>query len=326
MRKLTATALAIVLTLSLAACGGETSTSASVSVKEEPIETSTEVETETEVEIGSVGMANPYEDMGSLEALNDAFMIALSRPSVMGVTEESFNKINGDTPIAQYQFKVNEATYTYRSASTTEDISGVYVGDGTLFSSVGDGEEAIVEADGFRGARWFHVDGQYCLVTDAEAVDAETFEAIVDEFKSVTAKGYMGPSSETNEPSEEFAAIAAVLDPLSGEYQDSTSGRAHLSFVSYGSVAEITVEWGDSASTTYRWNFKSVELQDGKLVYTGGEYWKVTAGSDGEYEEELLDMGLEGYFEISEDGLKLLWTGAKEDNQKECVFEKMPEV
>lgn len=338
MKKIVSILTVAALGVMLASCGKEEVTSAvnsttsaakevveSVEASVEEVVESIEASVEEVVEnvtdevveevVDGVGLANPVHSVASLEELNDMYQICFTKPSVMGVTDETFSYIDSsDAPIAQYTFKVNDVEYIYRCSSTVKDISGMWVSTGsTLFEGL-DGE-GTVDIDGIKGARWFTLEGQYCLYTaDGANVDADAFAAIVEEFQAATAVGY-GKETEVV-PSDEFARLAAIIDPLAGEYQDSTSGRANLTFTSYGCVADIQILWGDSASTTYRWELKNVEYVDGKLVYTNCEEWK-----DTEEGSELVTMGLDGYFEIS-DG-KLLWTGAAEENEKACVFEKM---
>lgn len=322
MKKIVSILSVVALGIMLASCGKEEvesavdSTASVAKEAVESIEASVEevVENVAEEVIDGVGIANPVHTVDSLEALNDMYQICLTKPSVMGVTDETFSYIDSsDAPIAQYTFAVNGVEYIYRCASTVNDISGMWVSNGTLFDSL-EGE-GTVDIDGIKGARWFTLEGQYCLyVPEGDSVDADTFAVIVEEFQAATANGY--GKEAANEPSDEFTRLAAVIDPLAGEYQDSTSGRANMTFTSYGCVADIQILWGDSASTTYRWELKNVEYIDGKLVYTNCDEWKDTDG-----ESELVAMGLNGYFEIS-DG-KLLWTGAAEEYEQACVFEKI---
>lgn len=311
--------------LTISACGA--SAPASVEAVEAP-EASVSVEAneknEANVTTAVVGLANPMTEVGSLEELNEKNMVVLSKPAVMGVTDEKFFSIDGsDYTVSEYDFTVNGLSYCYRAASTTEDISGIYVSDGMLFDELNG--EGIVDKEGTKGARWFTLDGQYCLtVFDDGTLDAETFELISDELKAASQVLYGGQSSDGNAgPSDEYLALAEVLDPLSGEYMDSVGQRASLSVTSYGTSAQFEIHWGDSATESHEWTME-VTVEDGKLVYSNCESWLVTYVEDGvDPEMELLSMGGTGYFEI--DGEKLLWTGAEEDNCKECVFEKIPQ-
>ena len=70
--------------------------------------------------------------------------------------------------------------YTFRCAPTTEDISGVYVGEGTAFPEVKDGMD-IVETDDMKLARWFDLNGQHVLIAVGE-IDEATFSGVADEL------------------------------------------------------------------------------------------------------------------------------------------------
>lgn len=99
----------------------------------------------------------------------------------MGVSDEEFYTItSGDYTIGEYRFKINEVSYTLRAAATTEDISGVYVGEGTAFPEVKDGID-IVETDEVKLARWFNLNGQHILYAEGE-IDSETFAGVAEEI------------------------------------------------------------------------------------------------------------------------------------------------
>lgn len=135
--------------------------------------------------MGTVGISNPWKTYDSLEALNEHFLVRLSRPSAMGVSNESFSGMETENDqVAEYQFTLGGLDYTFRcSTKNLEDISGIFTGNGTLLSDVeGDG---IASADGYKGAKWFTVDGQYCLVVkDDGQMDDKTFNAIFEELRA----------------------------------------------------------------------------------------------------------------------------------------------
>lgn len=321
MKKLNVLALIAVMALSLTACKEEPANEApasEASVVEEVSEASAEEEVPN-----MASMANPLTEVGSLQELNDQFMICMTKPAVMGVTDEKFFSIDaGDYKIAEYLFTVNGLEYCYRAASTMDDISGIYVSNDTLYGTNSD--EGMVDMDGYKGYRWFTLDGQYMItVHDDGALETETFQAIGEELKSSTLALYGGANTgDVDGASEDFEALAQIFDPLSGNYQDSVSGRASMTLTSYSTGADVVISWGDSASTTYEWRM-SLSYVGEQFVYDNCEKWCVT--SDGTTSnEELLSMGGTGYFEWGENGT-LAWTGAEEDNCKECIFEKLPE-
>ena len=135
---------------------------------------------EEEPVIGA-GMVNPMTQVASLEEINAAAGCYLVKPGVMGVSDEEFYTINaGDYTIGEYRFKINGVSYTLRAAATTEDISGVYVGEGTAFPEVKDGID-IVETDEVKLARWFNLNGQHILYAKGE-IDSETFAGVAEEI------------------------------------------------------------------------------------------------------------------------------------------------
>lgn len=127
------------------------------------------------------GMPNPMTEVASLDELNAAAGCNLVKPGVMGVSDEKFFTINcGDYTIGEYQFTVAGVNYTLRAAATTEDISGVYVGEGTAFPEVKEGVD-IVETEEVKLARWFNLNGQHVLSAKGD-IDSETFAGVADEI------------------------------------------------------------------------------------------------------------------------------------------------
>lgn len=220
MKKLVTMIIALALVLSLTACAKEADTdnqAGTAAVSDNTTDTTatsdaadTTASSDNTVDTADVDPAastgtsmivSPITEYSSLEELNDTYKVVLVRPAVMGVTEESFVGINmgEDVPgIAQYSFDLNGLSYNFRSSSVTTDISGYYVGEGTIFEGI-EGE-SVQCLEGVKAARWFTIDGQYCLcVTDEENVmDEETFNGIVEGLKTATLNLY-GGAGESNE-------------------------------------------------------------------------------------------------------------------------------
>ena len=160
MKKIIALLLAFAMLLCLCAC----------SKNEEP-----------EEPVVGPGTTNPVTEVASLDEINAATGCNMEKPGVMGVSDEQFFTINaGDYTIGEYRFTVAGVNYTLRAAATTEDISGVYVGEGTAFPEVKDGMD-IVETDDMKLARWFDLNGQHVLIAVGE-IDEATFSGVADEL------------------------------------------------------------------------------------------------------------------------------------------------
>ena len=255
------------------------------------------------------GVPSPVTEYSSLEDLNAAYGVHLAGPGAMGVSDESFCGIDcDDYDIAQYKFTIGGYEYCLRCAPALEDISGLWSGEGTIFRNTPDGEEAILSENGYRAARWFNIDGQYCLtVTDEGKMEDGFFEGVVDEIKGVTA-----PVSTVHD----YAS-------LPGEYQDSWSGRATM-IVSEngGDSVRILVSWPNSASEIVYWDLTASFAEDGLLYYTGTKNTAVYNEDGTEHEKTLLNGEESGYFSVDENGT-IFWNGASEENCLECSFEKM---
>lgn len=116
--------------------------------------------------------------------------------------------------------------------------------------------------------------------------------------------------------------IMAKRDALVGEYLDDYSQRAMLNAEKDEKADDtlvITVSWGSSATETTKWTMHAVLSSDGtKLSYTDGVCKDCVFDGSGNVNETTVDDKMEGYFEVK-DG-KLYWTGASDDNCKDCVF------
>lgn len=258
---------------------------------------------------GKIGMANPWIEMDSLEALNEAADVNLQLPGVMGITEIAYRLLESeDTVLAELCFSVNGVPYMLRASGDLEnDISGVYTENGeTAFAGMEQEERAIVIADNCKLARWMNISGQYVLtVEDEGAMPAETFEGIVDEMMNIT---------NPYQPTE----IAEGL------YYDRTSERAYATVTAFEEdTYAIEIHWSDSASEDNVWNMTAAVTEDGLLTYSDCTEKCILTAEDGTSVEKDMNLIPEGYFEIV--GELLLWTGAAEDECTTCVFEPVRE-
>lgn len=184
MKKFITIILALILVLAFAAC---------------------EKKDESEVS----NMTNPWENFESLEALNEKALTNFVKPPVMGVSDEVFRYLDAETPIAEYQFKVNGIPYTIRSAATLDDISGVYTDNGTAFEGVETDVDRVM-LDEYKLFRWFSVDGQFVITAnDNGQLTEEQFIGICDEIKGTIFVDY----STEGEVSAPDGAMTGMVNP-----------------------------------------------------------------------------------------------------------------
>lgn len=136
------------------------------------------------------GMANPMVEQESLDKVNELSGGNMMHPAVMGVTNEAFYTIDmGDYVIGEYDFDVNGRPFTFRTATTQQDISGLHMDGKTAFEDF-DENDAVVYTSEWYAARWFVGDQQYVLncVNGAglDPMDEEAFSSIADEMESMT--------------------------------------------------------------------------------------------------------------------------------------------
>lgn len=283
MKKVLAIMLAALMIFSMAACGTK---------KEES------------------GVKNPWVTYESLEQLNEKFGCKLARPGVMGVSDEAYTALETENEIiAQYNFSLGGYDYTLRySPEFEKDISGLYIGKGTAFEGVSG--EATVSSDEFKAARWMTVDGQYVLsVADKGKMDSAAFESAAEEIRSLTIPGLSAAEKQV------------IYDNLAGEYSDTFSGRAVLDITAIEGGVKALVSWGSSASENDTWEMTLTVGEDELFSYTDGKHIRHTWNEKGEEATEEIAKDQNGYFELNEKG-DLLWTGAADEDCKECVFEK----
>ena len=133
------------------------------------------------------------------------------------------------------------------------------------------------------------------------------------------------PAAETAVPAaqEEPAAEEPVkmdYSGFTGVYDDEYSLRAMMEATVEGDGLFLTISWSESAFAYYRWEMHAV-AEGNRLVYSDcvSEYFASDDSPDGP-EHTVLYTGGAGYFEV-ENG-KLKWTGAEDQDCRECVFSK----
>ncbi len=260
----------------------------------------------TGTDVQKTNMVNPITEHASLEEINKAVGCNLCKPGVMGVSEQAFLTIDcGDYTIADYRFSVAGTDYSMRAAKVQEDISGVYSGDGTVFSK---GEQYMVVTEESMLGRWFDGDMQYIVnASRSGGIDEATFESVTEELHDQVFNTSHGFSP---------AGIA-------GEYQDSASQRAVMSVSREGyDTFVMEVHWGGSAFSSAEWRMTADLTGDGRLEYSNCTSYVAEFDKDGAETDTILYEDGSGYFELSGDPAKLLWTGAADKECTLCAFEK----
>jgi len=319
MKKMLALILALILVFSLSACGAKRE--AVLPDPDAPDTAETPAASGSDLpelpasngDLPAAGVANPVVQYETLEEINAITGGRLCTPAVMGTSDCSYCTINhGDSLLAQECFTVNGTEYTFRfSPVMDEDISGIYTGEATAFAGLVPSDELqYAEGKGFKAARWFTIDGQYVLsVNDGGSMEKDTFLAIAEELRERTLPGM-----------SEGERTAAYAD-LAGFYTDAASGRATAEVTANGSEGvTVTVHWSSSAFEYTQWVMEAAFTEDGLLSYPEEQHSVITTNADGEPSEIVLDPAGSGWFDVV-DG-KLLWSGADDENCRNCVFEK----
>ena len=105
-----------------------------------------------------------------------------------------------------------------------------------------------------------------------------------------------------------------------GTYDDEYSQRATMEATPEEDHLHIVVSWADSAFACYSWEMNAT-LEGNRLVYSDciNEYSASDDSPEGP-EHKILYTSGNGYFEV--DSGKLKWTGAEDQDCRECVFSK----
>jgi len=250
------------------------------------------------------GLSNPVTEVNTLEDLNGECNTSILKPAVMGISDERYSYIEmGTYRIAQYQFKVNGYEYTFRTAQTSEDISGIYVDEKTAFEA---GETDYVKTKELKAIRWFNSNGQFVLaVYDNGDMKEEQFRNIADEFIAL---------------SEAYFEISEY-DELSGSYTEEVSLNAQAKVYSNGDNATVEVSLRNDDSSVCTWTMTIAYNQSGKLGYSDMIKTLDTYNEDGSLKEcNVIDAIEYGYFTLQNG--KLIWEGSNDPDTVEWVFAK----
>ena len=285
MKKLLSTLFVLLLGLSICSC----STNASQEIKQ----------TEEPTDEPSIGMPNPIKQYDSIKDINGKTGVNMIIPPSVPATDIVYSTISDE--IAQIDFKLDNHRWIVRGSKTVDqDISGIH-NENNVFNS---GEDFGLYTNDYYIDRFFKEGFQFTIVmeTGGEYYDETIFGEYVFDLET---------------------ALKNASDPnkIAGSYADSVSQRATMNILKFDNLYDITVIWPDSASKETQW-YISASYKDGKLAY-GGEQLSIY-----EYDEEgnmnfidSKESNYAGYFEVK-DG-KIYWTGAEQDQCKECIFEKM---
>lgn len=281
MKKLFALILAVVMLASLCACTKDTGNTES----DKPNES---------------GMPNPITECASLTEVNAAAGSKFVKPGD-DVKDEKFMTIAGEPVVGQYIFTLNGNTYTWRSAKTTEDITGIYEDAIDSEYPNSNDEPAFKTTENYNISFWLADQTiQYALTAPAD-VKAESFKAVT----------YMLVALTVNKVS---------YSSLAGNYMDTVGQRASAVVIDNGDDATVIIQWANSVSSYNDWTM-NVKYEDGKLVYSNCENRLVSVDENGApVETETVYTDGEGYFELVEN--RLNWTGAADEQCQKCVFEK----
>ena len=244
-------------------------------------------------------MPNPVVEYGSIEEINEIAGTNLVPCTAMGKSEERFSVISDK--IAQYSFTLNGKNWTVRGGKETkQDISGIH-DDNNFFEENGD---AIIYLNDFFIYRFFNDGMQYSIVLDDPQDVGEDLFCDVCLNMERDIKGDFLPTE----------------DDLVGDYIDTYSQRATAHIEKEDEGLLIVVSWASSAKETTTWTMHA-KLDGYQLTY-GGEYiTNITFDDDGNKTEEVTATNNLGYMDI-EDG-KLYWGGAAQEENRNCVFEKI---
>ncbi|MCR5482319.1 MAG: hypothetical protein K6F52_05930, partial [Clostridia bacterium] len=247
---------------------------------------------EKPAEEGTDGTPNPMTEYSSIYEINEMCGGALVKPEEGTLKAEKFFVIDcGDYKIAEYQFSLDGVPFKFRFSDTSEDISGVYDGDDTIFSS---NDKEIVINDEVKAARWFN-DGQYCLTTsDVANISDDAFNSLVESLKALS--GLI-----------DWSDTYAMLE---GEWQDSYSQRCVMTLKNEGDHVGIKVHWGDSCASFVEWNMTATAGEDGTLNYSDCTKDYITMADNGDIvSSESQKIDKDGYFLYSAEKKTLSWEG-----------------
>lgn len=264
-KKVLALTLSVFLAAGIAACG---------SSKEETASSST-------------GMANPVEELSSLEELSERIDAALIKPEGFTITDEVWSVINGDDPIGEYQFTADGVACSLRVAHlpATTDISGYYTADQkTIYEDSDTEDTGWNQTDDFQSVRWFTIDGQYVLIAeDAGSWDSEKFESLQIQFENTEPRNW-----DSDVPFDDYKV-------LKGYYIDDEQCLAFAGIKGCCMQVLVSVQTDDG---TVNWTADCV-LKDDQLVYDEAKLELV------EFDDETFDVTYTPYGEESSGSIEI---------------------
>ena len=259
--------------------------------------------TGNEGEGGKTGLANPMVEYESLSEINKAAGTALAKADGT-VTDEAYFVI-GET-LADYRFTADGVDYTYRGSKRKDDISGLWVDGKTVFANEEPGADPVIFAgDGFVTMRWFADSVQYVLTARGDGV---TFDAVSDRM--------FGFVAETVPDGPAYRA-------LEGTYGEANGLRYALYAGYTGTAVRIIVFRSDSETEATYWTMQCRFDDGGRLAYADCRCVNESVDADGNYSDAVVYENGEGFFTV-ENG-SLLWTGAADEENKPCIFERVTE-
>ena len=243
-----------------------------------------------------VNYAMSFKDVPSGEYYTEAVRWAQATGIVMGVSDTEF------APTAEVT-REQLAAIMYRYSQDFFDTDKLSEDTNTLSYN-----------DIFDTAEWARPAFHFCLATGiitdradrnvepgAPATRAEAANAFAT-FRDILEREYL-----QEEPN------------YTGIYSDSVSQRASLNAEDDGTTVKINVHWSSSATESTDW-VMTAKRDGAKLVYNDCVMTNTIFGEDGDAKEEKIYENGEGYFIVSKGAL--IWEGAKDENCRECVFEK----
>lgn len=137
----------------------------------------------------NANMPNPIEEKKTLEDINEEVGGNLIRPEGLDITNERFDVINEEYPVAEYNFEANGLTYCFRfsKAPLSVDISGVYFRGEPLYTEEDCSLIFSHPDDNTYVSRWPGSGGQYTIMCEGDC-DMSDFMNMVYEITYVVGE------------------------------------------------------------------------------------------------------------------------------------------
>jgi len=257
------------------------------------------------------GIPNPMVSYAGLADLNGVVGSRLEKPAEESVADEAFYVIGGD--VADYRFTADGVSYTYRAAKTADDISGIWTENGTVFAEEPlSASPSAYEGEGFVTMRWLSDGVQYVLTAQADGV---TYEQVADRMMAFAALTI--PNGET-------------YRLLEGNYREASDDRTVMYVGNLGDAVIVFVNRSDEGYESTNWRM-TCRLDGSRLVYEDCRRTEGAPDEAGVYIETVAYENGVGWFDLTaagnggEGGRTLCWSGAREEECSEMVFEPMTE-